>query len=231
MSDPSLPRQTETVRIGLVATSDRASQGVYKDEGIPALEQWLAAALLNPIEFEKRLIPDERAVIEATLKELVDERKCHLVVTTGGTGPAARDVTPEATLAVASFVVECVPHPLVAARLSAEFAIGVRHGCFCAHPYLVRLLGLSAEEMARYRENVRAHDKRSIPGAVRASGSLATTEDEIDRLLAAVGIIASGEPAPVEYEQDITTGDYWPSEASAPWATGDRALGASCARG
>ena len=93
MSDP--------VRIGLVATSDRASQGVYRDEGIPALEQWLAGALTNPIEFEKRLIPDEQAVIEATLKELVDERKCHLVVTTGGTGPAQRDVTPEATLAVA----------------------------------------------------------------------------------------------------------------------------------
>jgi len=90
----------DAVRIGLVATSDRASQGVYRDEGIPALEQWLGAALLNPIEFERRLIPDERAVIEATLKELVDERRCHLVVTTGGTGPAVRDVTPEATLAV-----------------------------------------------------------------------------------------------------------------------------------
>ncbi len=91
----------DTVRIGLVAASDRASQGVYRDEGIPALEQWLAAALENPLEFERRLVPDERAVIEATLKELVDERGCHLVVTTGGTGPAARDVTPEATLAVA----------------------------------------------------------------------------------------------------------------------------------
>jgi len=91
----------DAVRIGLVATSDRASQGVYKDEGIPALEQWLAAALVNPIEFVARLIPDERARIEATLRELVDERACDLVVTTGGTGPAARDVTPEATLAVA----------------------------------------------------------------------------------------------------------------------------------
>ncbi len=90
----------DPVRIGLVATSDRASQGVYRDEGIPALEQWLAGALLNPLEFERRLIPDERPVIEATLKELVDERHCDLVVTTGGTGPAPRDVTPEATLAV-----------------------------------------------------------------------------------------------------------------------------------
>jgi molybdopterin adenylyltransferase len=91
----------DPVRIGLIATSDRASQGVYKDEGIPALEQWLASALQNPITFERRLIPDEQPVIEATLKELVDERLCDLVVTTGGTGPAARDVTPEATLAVA----------------------------------------------------------------------------------------------------------------------------------
>jgi len=92
---------SDKVRIGLVATSDRAAQGVYRDEGIPALEQWLAGALVNPIEFERRLIPDERPVIEATLKELVDERQCHLVITTGGTGPAPRDVTPEATLAVA----------------------------------------------------------------------------------------------------------------------------------
>jgi len=91
----------DTVRIGLLATSDRASQGVYRDEGIPALEQWLAAALLNPLELERRLVPDERAAIEATLKELVDLRGCDLVITTGGTGPAPRDVTPEATLAIA----------------------------------------------------------------------------------------------------------------------------------
>jgi molybdopterin adenylyltransferase len=93
MSDP--------VRVGLVATSDRASQGVYRDEGIPALEEWLSKALANPVTFERRLIPDERAVIEGTLKELVDTAKCDLVITTGGTGPAPRDVTPEATLAVA----------------------------------------------------------------------------------------------------------------------------------
>ena len=90
----------DPVRVGLVATSDRAAAGIYKDEGIPALEQWLTGALLNAVEFERRLIPDERPVIEATLRELVDERRCDLVVTTGGTGPAARDVTPEATLAV-----------------------------------------------------------------------------------------------------------------------------------
>jgi molybdopterin adenylyltransferase len=90
----------DTIRIGLVSASDRASRGVYRDEGIPALEQWLAGALLNPIEFERRLVSDDRPAIEAALKELVDERHCDLVITTGGTGPAARDVTPEATLAV-----------------------------------------------------------------------------------------------------------------------------------
>jgi molybdopterin adenylyltransferase len=94
------PGAHDAVRIGLVATSDRASQGVYRDEGIPALEAWLAGALLNPLAFERRLIPDERAGIEATLRELADEARCDLIVTTGGTGPAARDVTPEATLAV-----------------------------------------------------------------------------------------------------------------------------------
>ena len=91
--------------IGLVSVSDRASKGVYKDEGVPALKQWLAAAIASPgWRDETRLIADEQAVIEATLKELVDERGCHLVLTTGGTGPAERDVTPEATLAVADKV-------------------------------------------------------------------------------------------------------------------------------
>jgi len=90
----------DNVRIGLVSTSDRASQGIYRDEGIPSLERWLAGAIANPIEFERRLVPDERPAIEAALKELVDMRQCDLVITTGGTGPAARDVTPDATLAV-----------------------------------------------------------------------------------------------------------------------------------
>ena len=91
--------------IGLVSISDRASAGVYKDEGIPALKEWLAAAIASPAwRDETRLIADEQPVIEATLKELVDEKGCSLVLTTGGTGPAPRDVTPEATLAVADKV-------------------------------------------------------------------------------------------------------------------------------
>lgn len=88
--------------IGLVSISDRASTGVYEDKGIPALQEWFGAALTSPWRMETRLIPDERAVIEQTLIELVDETGCDLVLTTGGTGPARRDVTPEATLAVAS---------------------------------------------------------------------------------------------------------------------------------
>ena len=91
----------EAVKIGLVSVSDRASQGVYEDKGIPALRDWLAGALQNPVEFDARLIPDEQAEIEATLIDLVDRHGCHLVLTTGGTGPAPRDVTPDATLAVA----------------------------------------------------------------------------------------------------------------------------------
>ena len=91
----------DPVRIGLVSVSDRASSGVYEDKGIPALRDWLQRALRNPVAFEERLIPDEQATISATLVELVDDARCDLVLTTGGTGPAPRDVTPEATLAVA----------------------------------------------------------------------------------------------------------------------------------
>ncbi len=90
----------DPIKIGIVSISDRASSGVYVDKGLPALQDWLTRALQNPITFEPRLIPDEQARISATLIELVDAG-CHLVLTTGGTGPARRDVTPEATLAVA----------------------------------------------------------------------------------------------------------------------------------
>src|SRR5512134_2968600 len=90
----------ETLKIGLVSVSDRASRGVYKDEGIPALEQWFRQALTSPWTVVTRLIPDEQPAIQATLEELVDREGCHLVLTTGGTGPAPRDITPEATLAV-----------------------------------------------------------------------------------------------------------------------------------
>ncbi|WP_374590129.1 molybdopterin adenylyltransferase [Aquabacterium sp.] len=91
----------QPVKIGLVSVSDRASSGVYEDKGIPALQDWLTRALRNPVSWEPRLIADERPLIAATLRELVDEQDCDLVLTTGGTGPAPRDVTPDATLDVA----------------------------------------------------------------------------------------------------------------------------------
>ena len=89
------------LRIGLVSVSDRASSGVYEDKGLPALEAWLKKAITTPFHIESRLIRDEQLMIEQTLCELVDEAGCHLVLTTGGTGPARRDVTPDATLAIA----------------------------------------------------------------------------------------------------------------------------------
>ena len=94
----------DAVTVGLVSISDRASQGVYEDEGVPALEKWLSRTMLNPVNFLPRVIPDELPVIENTLKELADVESCDLVLTTGGTGPAPRDITPEATLAVADKV-------------------------------------------------------------------------------------------------------------------------------
>ncbi len=96
------PAQERELVIGLVSVSDRASQGTYQDQGIPALQEWLASALASPFRIETRLIPDELNLISKTLIELVDQAHCDLVLTTGGTGPARRDVTPEATLAVAT---------------------------------------------------------------------------------------------------------------------------------
>ena len=101
MSSAEQPPPLAPLKVGVVSVSDRASTGVYADQGIPALQDWLGRAVRNPIEWQTRLIPDEQATISAALCELVDVAGCQLVLTTGGTGPALRDVTPEATLAVA----------------------------------------------------------------------------------------------------------------------------------
>ena len=98
------PEPFDSVKIGLLSISDRASSGVYEDKGIPALQAWLGRALRNPIEWDARVIPDDEDGIAEALVELVDRHHCQLVFTTGGTGPAPRDVTPEATLAVADKV-------------------------------------------------------------------------------------------------------------------------------
>jgi molybdopterin adenylyltransferase len=104
MSDPAASADSgfDAVRIGLISVSDRASSGVYEDKGIPALQAWLGRAVRNPVTYETRLIADDEPTIAAALIELVDAARCDLVLTTGGTGPAPRDVTPEATLAVAT---------------------------------------------------------------------------------------------------------------------------------
>ena len=97
----STSRMLDQVHIGLLSASDRASSGIYVDQGIPALKDWLSRAVRNPIQWHSALVPDEQAAISAALIDLVDHQACHLVFTTGGTGPSPRDVTPEATMAVA----------------------------------------------------------------------------------------------------------------------------------
>ncbi|HMK63749.1 MAG TPA: aminotransferase class V-fold PLP-dependent enzyme [Acidimicrobiales bacterium] len=138
------------------------------------------------------------------------------------------------TLAIASFVVEGVHHALVAARLSAEWGIGVRHGCFCAHPYIIRLLGLGHEDVERYRTALRAGEHHTMPGAVRASCGISTTPAQVDALLDALSAIAdsahNGRRPPVAYEQDPATGDFWPVDGPG-WAAEERGGGASCAVG
>ena len=135
------------------------------------------------------------------------------------------------TLPVAAFTIEGMHHALVAARLSAEYGIAVRHGCFCAHPYVVRLLGLGDVAVDAYRNEVLSGDHRNVPGAVRASAGLGTSGEEIDTLLAAVADLSGGLPAPVAYEQDVGTGDYFPVTELPGWRDAARELGASCARG
>jgi selenocysteine lyase/cysteine desulfurase len=147
-----------------------------------------------------------------------------------GVHPLGPDLGTE-TLPVATFAVDGVHHALVAARLSAEHGIGVRHGCFCAHPYLLRLLGLTDEQVRAFRTAVLSGDRREIPGAVRASACLSTSPADIDRLIEAVTTIAGGSAPAVTYQQDAHTGDFWPDSTVAGWTAEDRARGAACGRG
>lgn len=142
----------------------------------------------------------------------------------------AADLAPE-TLPVAPFVIEGMHHALVAARLSAEFGIAVRHGCFCAHPYVIRLLGMTTSEVDAYRNEVLAGDYRNIPGAVRASAGLGTSSEDIATLLEAVAQLAAGATSPVPYEQDPSTGDFFPVTDDPEWSSAADELGAACARG
>jgi len=147
-------------------------------------------------------------------------------------GPAPGDADAgEDRLAVAAFTVDGMHHALVAARLSAEFGVGVRHGCFCAHPYLIRLLDVGSAGLAEARAAVRRGDRSGIPGAVRASCGLGTSSEDVDALLAALRALAAGAPAPVTYVQDRVTGDYWPEGDSPGWTAAERPAGAACGRG
>ena len=130
--------------IGLVSISDRASAGVYEDKGIPGLKAWFDAALSTPWRMETRLIPDEQALIERTLVELVDVVGCHLVLTTGGTGPAPRDVTPEATLAVAHKGDETLRALLVKQKIHQRNALRVKNGDRARMRIVVHLNQLAA---------------------------------------------------------------------------------------
>ena len=159
----------DVLRVGLVSISDRASRGAYDDQGIPALRGWLGRALASPWTALTRLIPDERADIERTLIELVDEAGCHLVLTTGGTGPAPRDVTPEATLAVADRVMPGFGEQM--RQISLQFvptAILSRQVAVIRGACLVINLPGQPKAIAETLEGVRAAD-----GGVRVPGIFA----------------------------------------------------------
>jgi len=146
-------------------------------------------------------------------------------------GPAVADRVPGAFLPVAAFTVEGMHHALVAARLSAEYGIAVRHGCFCAHPYVIRLLGLDDRAVAAYRDEVLRGDHRNVPGAVRASAGLGSSGQEIAALLSAVADLAAGTPPPVPYRQDPSTGDYFPVTDQPEWRDAPTEPGAACSKG
>jgi len=159
----------DAVKIGIVSISDRASSGVYEDKGLPALREWLSGALLNPIHFEPRLIADDQTVISATLIALVDAG-CALVLTTGGTGPALRDVTPEATLAVAHKEMPGFGEQM--RRISLEFvptAILSRQVAVVRDKTLIINLPGQPKAIAETLEGVRdAHGAQLVPGIFAA---------------------------------------------------------------
>ena len=146
-------------------------------------------------------------------------------------GPVGAGTVTTDMLPVAAFTLEGMHHALVASRLSAEYGIAVRHGCFCAHPYVVRLLGMDEADVDAYRREVLSGDHRGIPGAVRASAGLGTSGDDIEALLGAVADLAAGAPPPVPYEQDAATGDYFPVTDEPGWSHAASELGAACSRG
>jgi len=167
-------------------------------------------------------------------EEALASRLFHGLDAVGGVrllGPPPMDRAPGAFLPVAAFTVDGLHHALVAARLSAEYGIAVRHGCFCAHPYVIRLLGLDDRQVAAYRGEVLRGDHRNIPGAVRASAGLGSSGEDIEALLNAVAELAGGKPPPVPYRQDPATGDYFPDTDRPEWRNAPFEPGAACSKG
>ena len=175
----------------------------------------------------------ERALVEMMTEGLAAIDGVRLLGPRGAGRSQRRDGGAEGaqTLPVAAFTVEGMHHALVAARLSAEYGIAVRHGCFCAHPYVVRLLGLDQSAVDTYRTEVFGGDHRGVPGAVRASAGLGSSGADIEALVVAVADLAGGRPPPVPYRQDVATGDFFPVTDRAGWRESDRETGTACARG
>jgi len=160
----------EELLIGLVSVSDRASGGVYRDEGIPALQEWFARAMASPWRVETRLIPDERPAIESTLVDLVDRLDCRLVLTTGGTGPAPRDVTPEATLAIADKVMPGFGEQM--RRISLEFVptaiLSRQVGVIRKHSLIINLPG-QPKSIRETLEGLKDKDGKQIVAGIFAA--------------------------------------------------------------
>jgi molybdopterin adenylyltransferase len=171
----------DAVKIGLVSISDRASTGVYEDKGIPALQEWLASAVKNPLTYATRLIADEQPVIESALIELCDIERCDLVLTTGGTGPARRDVTPEATLAIAHKVMPGFGEQM--RQISLNFvatAILSRQVAVIRGKTLVINLPGQPKSIKETLEGLRDADGKVVAGVAKAQGIFAAVPYCID---------------------------------------------------
>jgi selenocysteine lyase/cysteine desulfurase len=209
------------------APPDREEAGSPNVIGAVALEA--SIGVLGTIGWEA-IAAHEGALLRKMAKGLAAIDGVRLLGPLGSERDGPVDAAVE-TLPVATFTIEGMHQALVAARLSAEYGVAIRHGCFCAHPYVVRLLGLPEEVVHDYRDEVLRGDHRNVPGAVRASAGLGTSGRDIEALVAAVADLAGGRPPPVAYEQDPSTGDYFPVTDRPGWRDAADEAGAACSRG
>ena len=206
---------------------DREEAGSPNVIGAVALEASIGA--LTAVGWEA-VAAHEDALVKRMAEGLLAIDGVHLLGPLGSAGEGTAHELVE-TLAVTTFTVEGMHHALVAARLSAEYGVAVRHGCFCAHPYVIRLLGLSEQVVHAYRDEVLRGDHRNVPGAVRASAGLGTSGLDVEALVAAVADLAGGSPPPVPYRQDPSTGDFFPVTELQGWKGAADEPGAACSRG